>query len=154
MRPLTRPTGSRPPGGSPGSVPPPPAPPLRAPTRFSWVGIALLGGAAVIAFVVTVGIFLPALGEIGSMGQNPSSLPRQLTVCDRTWDRGQDVRVWTLEEVAARDDREPIVVAASGPGVCPTGACGSVGADEGCATVIYVRKAEGEYVPYELLADQ
>ena len=107
-----------------------------------------------IAFVVTVGIFLPALGELGRMGQDPASLPRQLTVCDRTWDRGEDIRVWTLEEVAARDDREPIVVTASGPGVCPTGACGAGVTDEGCATVIYVRKGDDEYVPYDLIADQ
>jgi hypothetical protein len=139
---------------SPGTPTPAPIPPVRAPTRFSWAGIALLGGAAVIAFVVTVGIFLPAIGELGRMGQDPASLPRTLEACDRTWDRGQDIRVWTLEEVAARDDREPIVVTASGPGVCPTGACGSVGADEGCSTVIYVRKGADEYVPYELIADQ
>ena len=133
---------------------PPPIPPLRAPTRFSWLGIALLGGAAVIAFVVTAGVFLPALGELGRMGQDPASLPRQLTVCDRTWDRGQDVRVWTLAEVAARDDREPIVVTASFPGVCPPGTCGSAGTDEGCATVVYVRKGQDEYVPYDLVTDQ
>jgi hypothetical protein len=29
-----------------------------------------------------------------------------------------------------------------------------VGADEGCSTVIYVRKGADEYVPYELIADQ
>jgi hypothetical protein len=129
-------------------------PPLRAPTRFSWLGIALLGGAAVIAFVVTAGVFLPALGELGRMGQDPASLPRQLTVCDRTWDRGQDVTRLTAEEVFARDDREPIVVTEAGPGVCPTGACGAVGTGGDCATVIYVQKGEDEYVPYELVAAQ
>jgi hypothetical protein len=108
----------------------------------------------VIAFVVTVGIFGPAIGELGRMGQDPASLPRTLTVCDRTWDRGQDVRVWTLAEVTARDDREPTVVTASFSGVCPPGACGSLGADETCATVIYVRKGQDEYVPYDLVADQ
>jgi hypothetical protein len=134
---------------------PPPVPPLRAPTRFSWVGIALLGGAAVIAFVVTVGIFLPALGQIGRMGQDPASLPGRLSVCDRTWDRGQDVTGLTAEEVFARDDREPIVVTASGPGACPTGACGAdAAANEGCATVVYVQKGEDRYVRYELVADQ
>lgn len=133
---------------------PAPVPPLRAPARFSWAGIALLGGAAVIAFVVTVGVFLPALGELGRMGQDPASLPRQLEACDRTWDRGADVTRLTAEEVFARDDRDPIIVTASGPGVCPTGACGSVGADEGCATVIYVQKGEDEYVPYQLIAGQ
>lgn len=142
------------PGTPTPSKTPPPVPPLRAPTRFSWVGIALLGGAAVIAFVVTVGIFLPAIGELGRMGQDAASLPRQLTVCDRTWDRGEDIRVWTLEEVAARDDREPIVITASGPGVCPTGACRAGVVDERCATVIYVRKGDDAYVPYDLIGDQ
>ena len=70
-RPLTVPTGSRRPDGGSGSQTPAPVPPLRAPTRFSWLGIALLGGAAVIAFVVTVGIFLPALGELGGHRAGP-----------------------------------------------------------------------------------
>ena len=127
---------------------------LRAPTRFSWLGIALLGGAAVIAFVVTFGVFLPALGEIGRMGQDPASLPRQLTVCDRTWDRGQDVRVWTLEEVTARDDREPIVVTASVPGVCPAGACGAVRGGRGLCHGDLRAKGQDEYVRYDLVTDQ
>ena len=110
---------------------PAPVPPVRAPTRFSWLGIALLGGAAVIAFVVTVGIFLPALGELGRLGQDPASLPRQLTVCDRTWDRGQDVTRLTAEEVFARDDREPIVVTASGPGSALLGPAAPAGRTRG-----------------------
>jgi hypothetical protein len=146
-------SGSGGPAASPGTTTPSQPPPLRAPTRFSWAGIALLGGAAVIAFVVTVGIFLPALGELGRMGQDPASLPRQLTVCDRTWDRGLDVTRLTAAEVFARDDREPIVVTASGPGACPAGACGAdAAANEGCAAVIYVQKREDEYVRYELVA--
>jgi hypothetical protein len=109
----------------------------------------------VIAFAVTVGIFLPALGELGRMGQDPASLPRQLTVCDRTWDRGQDVTWLTAEEVFARDDREPIVVNEAGPGICPAGACGAdPAAIEACASVIYVQKGEDEYVRYELVVDQ
>ena len=140
---------------SPGAPTPPPSPPLRAPTRFSWIGITLLGGAAAIAFVVTFGVFLPALGEIGRVGQDPASLPRQLTVCDRTWDRGPDVTRLTAEEVFARDDREPIVVTEAGPGICPAGACGAGPARTGaCASVIYVQKGEDEYVRYELVADQ
>ena len=108
-----------------------------------------------IAFVVTVGVFLPALGEIGRMGQDPARLPRQLTVCDRTWDRGQDVIRLTAEEVFVRDDREPIVVTEAGPGVCPAGACGAdAGAIEACASVIYVQKGADEYVRYELVADR
>jgi hypothetical protein len=140
---------------SPGASSPPPSPPLRAPTRFSWIGIALLGGAAVVAFVVTFGVFLPALGEIGRMGQDPASLPRQLTVCDRTWDRGQDVTRLTAEEVFARDDRDPIVVTEAGPGVCPAGVCGAdAAASDACASVIYVQRGEDEFVRYELVAGQ
>ena len=138
---------------SPGTTTPSQPPPLRAPTRFSWVGIALLGGAAVIAFAVTVGIFLPALAEIGRMGQEPASLPRQLTVCDRTWNRGPDMTGLTAEEVFARDDRAPVVVTESGPGACPTAVCGAgAGANGECAAAIYVQKGEDEYVRYELAA--
>ena len=54
---------------------PAPVPSLRAPTRFSWLGIALLGGAALIASVVTVGIFLPVLGELCRLRQGPAKLP-------------------------------------------------------------------------------
>jgi hypothetical protein len=148
-------SGSEGPTVPAGTPTPSPGPPLRAPTRFSWVGIALLGGAAVIAFVMTVGVFLPALGELGRLGQDPASLPRRLTACERTWDRGPDVTGLTSQEVFARDNREPIVVTASGPGACPTGACGAdPAANEGCATVIYVRKGTDEYVPYELVNDQ
>jgi hypothetical protein len=148
-------SGSEGPTVSPGSPTGAPGPPPRAPTRFSWAGIALLGGAAVIAFVMTVGVFLPALGELGRLGQDPASLPRRLTACDRTWDRATDVTGLTAQEVFARDDREPIVVTASGPGACPAGACGpDPAANEGCATVIYVRKGADEYVPYELVIDQ
>ena len=132
-----------------------PVPPLRAPTRFSWLGIALLGGAAVIAFVVTVGIFLPALGELGRMGQDPASLPRQLTVCDRTWDRGPDVTRpdggGGLRSRRPRAHRRHGV----GPrGLSHRGLRRRAGRTRDVPRVIYVQKGEDEYVRYELVADQ
>ena len=108
-----------------------------------------------IAFVVTVGIFLPALGELGRMGQDPASLPRQLTVCDRTWDRGPDVtRLDRARRSSPATTASPSSSRRRAPGPVPAGACGAGVADEGCATVIYVRKGQDEYVPYELVADQ
>ena len=48
---------------SPGSSTPAPVPPVRAPTRFSWLGIALLGGAALVAALWLIGVLTQARQE-------------------------------------------------------------------------------------------
>ena len=58
--------------------------------RGRLVGLAAIGCAAVIALVVTVGIFLPALGALTAGGIRPvdaASLPATILVCDREYAR-------------------------------------------------------------------
>ena len=58
--------------------------------RSRWIGLAAIGGAAVIAFVMTVGVFLPAIGELsarlsGPTAADPADLPAQILVCGREY---------------------------------------------------------------------
>jgi hypothetical protein len=60
--------------------------------RSRWLGLAAIGGAAVIAFVVTLGIFVPAMGAIlegagTPVVRDPATLPEQILVCDREFAR-------------------------------------------------------------------
>jgi hypothetical protein len=140
---------------APGPRPPavkPPDPSIRRPP--SLVGIAIVAAAGLVALWVTVGMFLPVLGELGNAARNPAALPRTLEVCGSTWDRGPTATRRTLEEAVAREGGDPVVVTDSGPGVCPAGACGAANADPACATVIYVKAGEDAYVPYELMTGQ
>ena len=153
----TPPTGRRPgpaatppPGSRPSARTPPPPQARRPP---SLVGIAIVATAGLVALWVTVGVFLPAIGEIGNAVKNPASLPRTLELCGGTWARGAAGTTWTLAEVFVRDDREPVVVTDSGPGVCPVGACRATAPDEGCATIVYVKAGADEYVPYETVTE-
>ena len=130
---------------------PPPAAPRRPP---SLLGIVIVATAGLVAAWMTLGVFLPAIGEIGRAGQNPAALPRTLALCDRTWDRGEEIQGLTIEEVFARDDRGPVVVTGAGAGVCPAGACGAGVPDEGCSTVVYVKRGDDEYVRYELVVEE
>ena len=97
--------------GKPGAEPIVPSPHRRAPARFSWLGIALLGGAVVVALVVTVGIFLPALGALGEAGaRNPANLPVRITVCGRDWTKDAVERTLgrsgATQDVASSSRRE------------------------------------------------
>jgi hypothetical protein len=129
-----------------------PRPTRRPPIRFSWIGVAVLGAAGVIAFVVTTGAFLPALAEIGrAAARDPANLPDSITVCGRDWSKDPLSRALTRDEVFARTEAEPIVVSTGLLAACPP----EVGADgtgaEGMATVVYVRAGDDAFVPYELV---
>lgn len=117
------------------------------------VGVAIVATAGLVAFWVTVWVFLPAIGEVGNAGRKPAALPRTMELCGQTWARGATTASWTLEEVYVRDDREPVVVTDSGPGVCPIEACPATAPDEGCATVVYVKTGADAYVPYEIVTE-
>ena len=134
--------------GTGGRVGPPPAPVRRPP---SLLGIAMVATAALVAAWVTIGIFLPAIGELGRAGQDPAALPRTLELCGRTWERA-GLDGMTADEAFARDDLAPIVVTEAGAGVCPPGACSATSPDEGCATAVYVKRGEDDFVRYELVA--
>jgi hypothetical protein len=141
-----RPTGEEP--GRPGES----RPPRRPPTRFNWIGVAVLGAAGVVAFVVTTGAFLPALAEIGrAAARDPANLPDSITVCGRDWRKDPLDRAQTREEVFARSEAEPIVVSAGLLPACPQ-EVGADGADaEGMAPVVYVLVGDDAFVPYELI---
>ena len=109
--------------------------------------------AGLVAVVVTFGVFLPALGELGRVGQAaPADPPRMLELCGGTWARGATATIRTVDEIRTVDGRDPIVVSATGPAACPAGACGSPGADASCSNVVYVKTGDEAYVRYELLA--
>lgn len=128
-----------------------PSPHRRAPARFSWVGVALLGAAAVVAFTLTLGVFLPAIGALGDAARrDPANLPDRITVCEREWTRDTVDRTFTRDEILARTDAEPIVVSTGLAPACPPEV--SAGGDAGgTATVVYAQIGDDAYVPYTLV---
>jgi hypothetical protein len=133
---------------TPGDPSPPGAP---ADPRSRWIGLAVIGAAAVIAFIVTVGIFLPALGALTSGGivtqADPRALPAQILVCGREYGPSAEPVERTLEEVRLRDGRDPTLVSAVPDAGCPTGVCVEGGL---CLPVVYVRTPSERYIEYEL----
>ena len=137
--------------GKTGAAPIVPSPHRRAPARFSWLGIALLGGAVVVALVVTVGIFLPALGALGeAAGRDPANLPARISVCGRDWTKDALDRTLTRDEILARTDAEPIVVATGAAPACPPEVAAG-GDPDGMATTVYVKVGDNAFVAYDLV---
>jgi hypothetical protein len=129
-----------------------PSPHRRAPTRFSWPGIALLGAAGVVAATVTFGVFLPAIGALGeAAARDPANLPARITVCGRDWNKDALDRTFTRDEVLARTDAEPIVVSTGlFPGCPPEVRAPLVGTSDAMATVVYAQVGPDAFVAYEL----
>ena len=133
--------------GEPGATEPakPPATPEER-ERGRIVGLAALGAAAVVAIVVTIGIFIPALGAMFSNAPSPvdaTALPASIVVCDVAY---AIVRTTPEPLDAARaraGGAEPIVVGARG--TCPDGACVRNGA---CRDVVFLRTTDDRYAPY------
>ena len=112
------------------------------------IGLAAVGFAAVVAVVVTIGIFLPAMGALTSGGIRPvdeGSLPALVTVCDREYARSP-APVRSAGDVRASDGADPVVVAAGSS--CPSGVCATNGA---CLTVVYVQTTDDRFAAYEQL---
>ena len=116
--------------------------------RGRAVGLAAVGCAALIALVVTVGIFLPALGALTSgSGIRPvdaTSLPDAILVCDRDYARS-GTSLDTIVQVHDRDGKDPTVVGVSNS--CPSAVCTTGGA---CLNVVYVATTDGRYAAYAL----
>jgi hypothetical protein len=136
---------------APGSTP---AAPTRPPltdeevARSRLIGLAAIGGAAVIALVVTVGIFLPALGELTAGGIRPvdaASLPDAVLVCDHDYSRAT-TGLLSIADVRAADGRDPVVVGSTSS--CPSGVCVANGA---CLDQVYVATTDGRYAAYVLV---
>jgi hypothetical protein len=133
---------------------PTPAPPPKAPVsqeevaRSRLIGLAAIGGAAVIALVVTVGIFLPALGALTSGGIRPvdvASLPDAVVVCDHNYARST-TGLLSIADVRAADGRDPVVVGATSS--CPSAVCV---ANAACLDQVYVETTDGRYAAYVLV---
>jgi len=114
--------------------------------RGRIVGLAALGAAAVVAIVVTIGIFLPALGAVFSNAPSPvdaANLPTTITVCDVEY----ALVSATPEALDAARVRaggaEPIVVGVSG--TCPEGVCVRNGA---CLDVVFLKTTDDRFAPY------
>jgi hypothetical protein len=134
--------------GSEQGRPAAPEPWRRPPVRFSWVGVAALGAAGVVAFAVTVGVFLPALAEIGNgAARDPANLPDTITVCARDWRKDALDRALTRDEVFERTEAEPVVVPTGLLAGCPPG----VRVGDAMMTVVYAQVGEDSFVPYELV---
>ena len=154
------------PGGTPHPARPAPAArpgdprttePAKAPVtpadreRGRIVGLAALGAAAAVAIVVTIGIFIPALGALFSNAPSPvdaADVPTTISVCDVEY-----ALVTAAPEAldAARvraGGAEPVVVGVSG--TCPEGVCVRNGA---CLDVVFVKTTDDRFVPYAV-ADQ
>jgi hypothetical protein len=116
--------------------------------RGRAVGLAAVGCASLIALVVTVGIFLPALGALTSGSAirpvDAASLPGAILVCDRDYER-TDAVLDSIVQVRARDGKDPTVVGVSNS--CPAGVCMTEGV---CLTVVYVATTDDRYAQYEL----
>jgi hypothetical protein len=126
----------------------PAKPPVSAEERERGriVGLAVLGAAAIVAVVVTIGIFVPALGAVFSNAPRPvdaTQLPASILVCDveyalvsTTPDSADAARV-------RAGGAEPVVVGVSG--TCPEGVCIRNGA---CLDVVFVRTTDDRFAPY------
>ncbi|MEO5965820.1 MAG: hypothetical protein ABIR11_10180 [Candidatus Limnocylindrales bacterium] len=120
------------------------------PERSRWIGLAAVGAAAVVAFVLTVGVFLPSIDAIVTQATSVGSrtaapLPDTILVCNREYAKGSS-GASTLESIRASADREPVVVSTD-PG-CPSGVCLEGGL---CLTVVYLNAGPDAYVAFELL---
>ncbi len=116
------------------------------------MGLALLGGAAAIAITVTLGIFLPAIGQIGAAAaRDPASLPGRISVCGRDWTKDALSRTFTSLEVFERTEAAPIVVSTALLAPCPAGVFPTGDPADGMATVVYAQVGDDALVPYELV---
>jgi hypothetical protein len=150
-RPSGQPHTARPaPAARPGDprAPEPAKPPVTPAERERGriVGLAALGAAAVVAVVVTIGIFIPALGAVFSNAPSPvdaADLPTAITVCDVEY----ALVSGTPEALDAARVRaggaEPVIVGVSG--TCPEGVCVRNGA---CLDVVFVKTTDDRFAPY------
>lgn len=124
-------------------------PVLRQPPNV--LGLLIVATAALVATLMTFGVFLPAFGQLGSTGRDPAALPERITVCDRDWTRDAIGRELTRDEIVARTEAEPIVVSTGPLPDCPPAV--ATGGEDGMATTVYVRTREDRYVGYSLVGE-
>jgi hypothetical protein len=125
------------------------APAVRRPPNV--VGILIVATAALVATLVTIGIFLPALGQLGSGAPGASTaLPDRITVCGHDWTRDPLARELSGDEVFDRTEADPFVVSTAPLATCPDGVA-TGGIDGGIATTVYAQTGDDAFVGYELV---
>jgi len=82
--------------------------------------------------------------------QDPASLPWRIAACGRAWERPEVLVTTTLDAARKRSGVEPVVVDIAPFAPCPDGPCTRVAGTTPCATVVYVRVGETDYVAFEL----
>jgi len=113
-------------------------------------GIAVVATAGLIAVIVTVGIFLPALGALGNaITSDPGTLPARLTVCGRDWVKDPLSRELTQAEVYERTGGAPILVEIALVPACPPEVDAAPADDP--VMQVYVQTGPDRYVPYSLV---
>ena len=113
-------------------------------------------GIVVAAIAVALLVVVPRLPFLSSGIHAPWTLPRQISVCDRTYRGGTTVQNGT----ELRADQVPVVLVDPGPfgffTACPgpdaqgNRPCTREAQDGPCATVIYVRVGDDTFAAYEL----
>ena len=148
---LTPPASRSPTTGHPVDTrtPEPPKPPVTQEERDRGrlIGLAALGAAAVVAIVVTVGIFVPALGAMFAGAPTPvdvANLPPTITVCDVEYTLVATTPE-SLDGARTRASGEPVVVGVRGS--CPEGVCVRNGA---CLDVVFLKTTDDRFVPYSV----
>jgi hypothetical protein len=126
----------------------PAKPPVTAEERERGriVGLAAVGAAAVVAVVVTIGIFIPALGAVFSNAPRPvdvTQLPTSIVVCDVEYALVSATPDSPDAARARAGGTDPVVVGTSG--TCPEGVCVRNGA---CLDVVFVRTTDDRFAPY------
>ena len=115
-----------------------------------WFGRATIVAALVIAALL-VALVVAFLGSIGSAGiDDAAKLPATIGICGRDWTKDAAQRRFSLAEIRAGMEVEPVVV---DPGLfapCPPGPCTRVAQDGPCHTVIYVRVGQDAFIDYSL----
>jgi hypothetical protein len=110
----------------------------------SAAGRWILIGALLIAIGLTVVVLQP-VWRLARGVSDPTSLPAQISTCDRQWKRDSLMRSWTAAQASVGG---PLTVVTPGPfgmlTACPWPGTSFV------ATVIFVRIGEDAYVGYEL----
>jgi hypothetical protein len=98
---------------------------------------------------LALALALSALGCSQPVIYQMETLPDELALCGRLWERDVLNRLQSSAEIREDLDMEPAVVERLD--VCPAGACTEVAQAGACHTVIYVRVGPDEYLDYSVL---
>jgi hypothetical protein len=137
-------------GRDPAAAPPVRPAPHSPPRPPNLAGIAAVATAGLVAVIITIGIFLPALGALGdAITSGPGALPARITACGRDWAKDPLSRELTQAEVYERTGDAPILVEVALIVACPPEVDAAPAADP--VTQVFVQTGPDRYVPYSLV---